>query len=305
MLTGGAGFVGSRLAKRLLSEGHEVHLVIRENSDLTQINSIVDSVVLHIHDGSTKGMMDIVNEARPKIVFHLASLFISEHNVSDVAPLIESNILFGVQLLEAMNAVGVKKIINTGTSWQHFNGDKYNPVNLYASTKQAFEDIAKYYAEAHGFQIITLKLSDTYGESDPRKKLVHLLLKAAVSGEVLKMSPGQQQIDLVHVDDVVDAYVGAGKILFNEKNKTNKSYSIKSGRPITVKELVEIVESAVGHTLNIKWGGRQYRKREVMDVVDVDPVLGEWDPKIGLASGLRNMIVHQHGFMRKKSSEFN
>ena len=67
-----------------------------------------------------------------------------------------SNITFGTQLVEAMVANGCYQFVNTGTSWQHYENDEYNPVNLYAATKQAFEDILRYYVETSALRVITL-----------------------------------------------------------------------------------------------------------------------------------------------------
>jgi len=266
LITGATGFVGSRLAIKLVSYGYRVHIVVRENSKIDQIEEVGNKIILHCHDGSTESMVNIVKESMPEIVFHLASIFISEHQENDVEPLIESNLLFGTQLLEAMNLAGVKKIINTGTSWQHYNGAEYNPVNLYAATKQAFESVIKYYVEACGFQVITLELFDTYGRNDPRKKIINLLMSAAKTGNKLKMSPGEQMIDLVHIDDVVNAYIRASLMLFKQKNLYNMSFSVGTGNPIKLKELVRVMEKITKIKINVEWGSREYRKREVMIV---------------------------------------
>src|SRR4051812_1833664 len=90
--------------------------------------------------GSTERIVARLKACKPDVVFHLASLFVSDHRVQDVQNLVESNLLFGTQLLEAMAQAGVKRIINTGTSWQC-----PHPFNLYAATKQAFESILGYY----------------------------------------------------------------------------------------------------------------------------------------------------------------
>ena len=150
MITGGTGFVGSNLAKRLVRDGWKVHIITIPNDNLSQIQEVIDQVTLHVHDGSSAGMLEIVARVKPLVVFHLASLFLSEHTVDQVEPLVRCNILFGTQLLEAMAANGVRLLVNTGTSWEHYCSRPYSPVNLYAATKQAFESILQYYVEAKG-----------------------------------------------------------------------------------------------------------------------------------------------------------
>ncbi|MDZ5724904.1 NAD-dependent epimerase/dehydratase family protein [Acetobacterium sp. K1/6] len=106
------------------------------------------------------------------MVVRLASLFVSEHNASDVDKLFMSNVVFGAHLLEAMKTLEVNYLINTGTNWQNYCGSEYNPVNLYAATKEAFEDIAKFYTQTTSLRMITLRLYDTYG-IDLYLKLTH------------------------------------------------------------------------------------------------------------------------------------
>lgn len=288
LITGATGFVGSRLAKQLVEVGCEVHIITRPDSGLGQIMEILDNVTVYRHDGTMASMSRIMNESNPEIVFHLASLFISEHRSEDVIPLIDSNLLFGTQLLEAMKSAAVERLVNTGTSWQHYQNDVYNPVNLYAATKQAFEDILKYYQETADLQVITLKLYDTYGADDPRPKLMHLLKHIADTGEKLAMSPGEQMIDLVHIDDVTDAFLLAGDRLL-EGWGGNASYAVSSGQPLSVKELACLMGTVLKKDLNIEWGGRPYRGREVMMPWDKGKILPGWRPRKKLVDGIRGL----------------
>lgn len=221
-------------------------------------------VTNHLHDGSTEGMVRCVAQARPDVVFHLASLVLAQHVTKDIDVLIQSNVLFGNQLLEAMKVNEVSCLINTGTSWQHYNNEDYNPVCLYAATKQAFEAILEYYVQACGIKAITLKLFDTYGPDDPRPKLFHLLNKAAMSGESLDMSAGEQLIDLVHIDDVIAAYLIAAQRLLAGQVTAHERYAVSSGQPLPLKELVQRYAAISKQTIHVNWGARPYRYREVM-----------------------------------------
>jgi nucleoside-diphosphate-sugar epimerase len=167
LITGATGFVGAHLAQRLFTEGWDVHAIVRHNSDISPKWMKQPTLTVHEHDGSTRGMTAIVADAKPSVVFHLASLYLVQHQSSDLEPLVSSNILFGTQLLEAMVESKAYALVNTGTSWQHYENKPYNPVNLYAATKQAFLDIVQFYVEATPMKAITLKLFDTYGPGDP------------------------------------------------------------------------------------------------------------------------------------------
>jgi nucleoside-diphosphate-sugar epimerase len=289
LLTGGTGFIGSHLAKRLVRDGWNVHMVTTSRSNCDQLHEIAADVTFHVHDGTSAVMAEIVAGVKPVVVFHLASLFLSEHTAEQVEPLIRSNLLFGTQLVEAMAANGVRLLVNTGTSWEHYCSKPYSPVNLYAATKQAFESILQYYVEAKGLQAVTLKLFDTYGPADPRPKLFTLLRRIADEQKALDMSPGEQMIDLVHVDDVVEAFILSAQRLLSNAVEGHERYAVSSCRPIRLRELVELFGRVTGRALPIAWGGRPYREREVMIPWDTGALVPGWLPKVGLEEGLRQV----------------
>jgi nucleoside-diphosphate-sugar epimerase len=296
LVTGGTGFVGSTLVRRLVRDGWKVHLMVRANSGTVLIKDVLDRVTLHEHDEKTECMLGILAETLPDVVFHLASLFLSEHASTDVSRLVQSNVLFGVQLAEAMTAHGVSALINTGTHWQHYENKPYSPVNLYASTKQAFEDILQYYVESRALRVITLKLFDTYGPNDPRPKLFSLLERIAREGNCLDMSLGEQMIDLVHVEDAVQAYVVAADRLLLGKVQGHERYAVSSQSPLKLKDLVEMYSTVTGIKPSIQWGGRPYRLREIMQTVSCLPVLPGWTSQKSLLAGLQTMRTQSHDF---------
>jgi nucleoside-diphosphate-sugar epimerase len=264
LITGATGFIGSHLARRLIKDGWQLHAVIRNSSKYDLIKDIKNSVHFHVYNGTIESMQKILAVSQPEIIFHLASLFLSQHKPEDITRLIQSNIVFGSHLVESAVNSGCRQFINTGTSWQHFENNDYNPVNLYAATKQAFEDILKFYVEANGLKVITLKLFDTYGPEDTRPKLLNLLKRAAETGEPLYMSPGEQLIDLVHIDDVVEAFCAAQQFFDKTEGPLMKEYGVTSGNPVSLKEFVLKIENELKKKINVVWSGRPYRNREVM-----------------------------------------
>jgi nucleoside-diphosphate-sugar epimerase len=300
LITGGTGFIGSRLAARMIENDYSLHLIVRPGSDLQQVSAVTDRAHLHVHDGTTQGLIDIVGKVCPQTVFHLASLFIAEHSSNDVERLVASNILFGSQLLEAMRVVGVRQLINTGTSWQHFHSDCERPSCLYAATKRAFQNIVEFYADAYGLRAITLKLFDTYGPGDMRRKLFRLLRDTARTGEPLSMSAGEQQIDLVYIDDVVEAFRIAEERLLSGTVTSHEIFGISSGKPVPLREVVELYKKVFEQELGINWGTRPYRSREVMVNWSGFPRLPGWTPKVDLLDGLRRMRLADGAVTRKQ-----
>ncbi len=289
LITGATGYIGAKLCQRLLTEGWQVDVLIRDTGR-PLAEALIGKVTPHFYDGSTQSVQAAVAAANPDVVFHLASLFIAEHHSEQVTDLINSNLLFGTQLAEACARTGVKRFINTGTSWQHYRSDGYDPVCLYAATKQAFEDILDFYADAFGMRVITLKLFDTYGSDDPRPKLVNLLVNAMKTGEALGMSPGEQLLDLVHIDDVTRAFaIAAQQLLDDASSRSHERYAVSSGTPISVRQLVALLEQVTGKANNVTYGARPYREREVMSPWQSRKTLPGWRAQIGTIEGLAAM----------------
>lgn len=292
LLTGASGFVGAALTRRLLADGWQVHLVLRPDSSTAALPPASPSLVLHRHDGDTLSLIEIMRVAQPQAVFHLASLFLATHTPQDVVRLVNANLLFSTQLAEAMAACGVRLLVNTGTAWQHYEDQDYNPVCLYAATKQAFSALLRYYVECHGLRVVTLKLFDTYGAGDPRPKLLNLLKRIALAGTSLGMSPGEQLVDLVHIDDVVEAFVLAhARLEDGSQQESMEEYGVASGQPLALRELAALYARVSGQPLDIDWGGRPYREREVMLPWHNYRTVPGWLPKMDLARGLA--LFHQ------------
>ena len=288
LVTGGAGFVGSHVVRACLKEGWQVAVLYKPESGLAQIQDVLDQIQVYPVLGKPNEVFEIFKDFRPELVFHLASVFVSKHEPEAVFTLVDANIAFGAQILEAMIKYEVAYLVNTGTSWQHFDGDDYNPVNLYASTKQAFEDILRYYIETTLLHAITLKLFDTYGPSDPRPKLINLFEHATRDKSRLDLSPGEQSINIVYIDDVVQAFMLAAKRLFEGGVQGQETYVVSADESISLRDLVEIYEKVTEQILDINWGGRPYRYREVMIPWKGGKHLPGWRPKISLAEGIRN-----------------
>ncbi len=290
LLTGITGFIGYHLAIRLVSEGWNVHAIIRKTSNIVKIEEKLGrNITFHIYD-EENNLSQIMKQVSPSIVFHLASLFLANHKYEDISDLIDSNIKFGTQILDAMIENKIYYFINTGTSWQHYNNEKYNPVNLYAASKQAFEMIIKYYQEITPLKVINLKLFDTYGEEDTRPKILALLRKISETGENLCMSKGEQLIDIVHVDDVVEAFIVAAQYIIDKENLCLETYMVTSGKLIKLHDLVKVYEAIVKKKLNITWGGRPYRNREVMIPWNTGQTLPGWKARVDLVSGITKVL---------------
>lgn len=278
LITGATGFVGRHLVPALKQKGHELHILVRPSSQYGKYG--FDKVCVFDDDISSLGIY--LEENRIDGVIHLASLYLAEHQSNQVKDLVLSNIYLGTALLEACKIAGTKWFLNTGTIWQNYQvpdkSDIYCPVNLYAATKQAFMTMAKYYTETCGMKFCTLKLCDTYGPGDTRRKIFSLFEEIARSGKTLDMSPGEQCIDIIHIDDVVAGFCHLAEMLGSE-TPIRSEYVLSSGKRVPLRELAKRYEECHHVHLNINWGGRAYRQREVMRPY-CGHVLDGWKPQV-------------------------
>lgn len=294
-ITGGTGYLGSWLTSRFVADGTQVAVLCRPDSSLDLLGEVATDPRVSVVrlDDSPESLVAPLADHRPDLVVHMASLFVAEHTADLIRPLLESNLVFGTHLLEAMARVGCRHLVNAGTAWQHYHTDGYSPANLYAATKQAFEDIALFYHQAHGIDLAHLHLFDTYGPGDPRQKVVSKLIDAAMEGEPLPMSPGEQQIDLVYVDDVADAFRAAGGWLLTRPSGArpcNEVFAVSSGAPLALRDLVSVVEQEMGRPVPAQLGALPYRDREIMTAWTGGVPVPGWVPRTPLREGIARTI---------------
>ncbi len=287
LISGGTGFIGNHLIKRLAEEKHELTAIVRTSTDTGSLKK--QQIKTFVTSDDILDLIAFMKQERFDGVIHLASLFLGQHQSQDVSELVRSNVLFSTLLLEAATKSQTAWFINTGTFWQHFENSDYSPVNLYAATKEAFETISKYYLETTPINFVTLQLSDTFGPADTRPKIFNLWLKAATSGEPLDMSPGEQLIDISYIDNVVNAYIQTIQLLSDDTEKKRKGsiFAVSSGEQMTLRQLAALFEKVTKTKLAINWGKKEYRTREVMRPWSKGKPMPGWQPQISLEEGIR------------------
>lgn len=287
LLTGATGFIGKHLLQ-YLSVQHNVYVLVRnetkhipaEIKDVFIFNDNIEALTVFLKNNEIDG------------IIHLASLFLAEHQPEEVKDLILSNVYLGAALLEAAKKTGIKWFLNTGTYWQHYISDsqKYCPVNLYAATKQAFIDIAEYYTETTQIRFVTLIIGDTYGKGDYRRKILNLFKEYSENQEILEMSAGEQYIDLLYIDDVVNGFMKLLELLSKQKNILPE-YVLSSSDRITLRELADIYQKTTKQQLHIKWGAKSYREREVMQLWEKGVIVPNWEKKIDIIKGIKLFTI--------------
>ncbi len=295
-ITGATGFLGSHLVTHFVNHtNHDVSIIKRLDSNVPFSKEIEEKIAVFTLKDDASNLVEIIKDAQPEVVIHLATHFLSGHEFSDITPLINANVTFGSKLCEAMVANDVKFLINTGTLWEYFKGDdQYDPVNFYAATKKAFEEMLQFYVNAKNLEAISLKFYDTYGPDDRRGKLFSYLKQCLAQGESIDFSAGEQTLDIVYIDDVVKAYEGAVEYILTRQDSVYEVIPIGSGKSVRLKDIVATFEEVTQKTLDIRWGAREYRPREVMhaqaDIRKAQDKL-KWSAQVSLKDGITQMLT--------------
>jgi nucleoside-diphosphate-sugar epimerase len=263
-VTGASGFVGRALVPELEARGCVVIPVARVEAGMT-----------------AAAVVDELAAAAPDVVVNLATRFIAEHDVDQIPDLIRSNVEFGTMVAEGAVRTDAL-LVSIDSAWQHYEGKTYDPVSLYAATKQALADITGYYVAARALRQRTVTLFDTYGPGDVRPKLIPGLMAAAATGTAMSMSDGGQLIDLTYVGDVVRGIADVALL-----PDAPASCVLRTWEPVTIREVVTTMEHAIGYPVPVAWGERPSRPREMRRDWVFGTGLPDWTAAVSLEDGLR------------------
>ena len=279
-LTGGNGFLGSNLLRKLIALDSDVFVLLRAKSILTRIEDLrrkFTPVYLETSD-----LAGLFTGERIDSIIHCATNYGRENQ----APLdiLEANLTLPLKLLQIGSASGVKCFINTDTVL-----DKR--VSNYALSKRHFRDWLQSYSDR--MTCVNVALEHFYGPGDNPSKFVTWIIQSLIKDlPEIKLTRGEQKRDFIHIDDVAEAFVYILRdSLTREKGFFH--YEIGSGQLVSISDFVLTIKGLVGNTSTfLDFGAIPYRKNEVMaSTVELSGIkkLG-WEPAIGLRDGLGRTI---------------
>jgi len=279
-ISGTSGFLGSHLVSHFLRQGHVVIPIFRNG-----VLSGPDSGKIVASESDESLSQQFYQEAVDVLILAGAADARSD-TVSEATFLVNGNVLTPTRLLSAAHSAGVNRVVTMGSSWQEQCGDGYQPWDLYAATKQAFNSIAHHYANA-GCSIVELQLFDTYGPKDSRGKIFNLMIDAAIRGKEIGLSPGGQSMHLVHVRDVCTAVEDAIPV---SGGAGIQSLRVDSDSAIRVRDLASLIQELVP-TFTFALGAREYRQNEIMNPRSRHPRPTGWCPEMTLSDGILECIL--------------
>lgn len=287
LITGSTGFVGRHLVAKLIKDKHEI-LELTIEPDVSRLLYGQNTLKYVINDDQ-EALIKCIESFRPEVVIHLASYLTSLDDYNTLNRLINTNITFFCRLLDAVKNSGIKLFINTGTFAEYFTGDdSFNPAYLYSATKTASRSFLDYYYKAYCFKQATVVPYTIYGGQDTQKKVIDIIYDSISSYIPIDLSPGEQVLDFIHIDDVTEFY---RKMIKNTDKLPQKSnFKLGTGCGHTLKQLANIIEDAANKKTKINWGGIPYRATDIMYAVANSSNISFWVPLITLEDGVAQYI---------------
>jgi UDP-glucose 4-epimerase len=308
LVTGAAGFIGSNLVDRLLTDGHQVvgidnlstgvvanlELALRCNRVRPRRFSLLSI------DIQAPELTDIVAGTNPDVIFHLAAQADPRASVSDPQFDARSNVLGTINLCEASRRAGVRRIVYAAsgewrygapTCMQVDESTQLDPLSPYVVAKLAGAMYLCAYADMYGLAPICLALANVYG---PRQsphgaaEVITVLGSAIITGQPFAAyRDSTSAYDFVYIDDVVEAFVRAGRAPL----ETTGTYNIGTGQHTTVTELHGLISAAVDGSSPPSFGmDRGDELRAIAsNVTKAEKELG-WKPDVDLARGIQHTI---------------
>jgi len=300
ILTGGTGFVGANLTRRLLQDGHHVHLLVRTDYSGWRIKEILNDIQLHTVDlSNSESVLKTLTTIQPDWIFHLAA-----HGAyswqKDVAQIIQTNLIGTVNLVEAALKIGFESFIHTGTSSEYGFKEEapletawLEPNSTYACAKAAATQYCRYSAQAHKAHIVTLRLYSAFGPYEDPNRLIPNLIRHGLRGELPPLVNPAIARDFIYVDDVCNACVLAVQ---KPTQSFGSVYNLGTGVQTTLSEVVDVARRIMQIQTEPQWGSMPSRSWDTSVWVANNHKIQEelnWFPRYDFEQGFRLMVEWQ------------
>jgi UDP-glucose 4-epimerase len=293
LITGGAGFIGSTLADKLIEAGYEI--VIIDNLFSGKKDYIPSQAKFYHLDIMKDDLSVVFEKEEPKYVFHLAAQIDVRKAVKEPNFDVKVNILGGLNVLKNVNKYKVKKIIFSSTGGAVYGEanviptpEDYPaiPLSPYGIDKLCFEKYLKYYHQVFNQEYTTLRFANVYG---PRQYkggeagVVAIFCSQIAQNLSLTLNgDGNQTRDFIYVDDVVRALMKAMTI------KYNGEINIGSNVESKVKDIIKYIENYSQNRCVVerKPAIKGEQQRSFLDSSLAKKVL-KWEAKVNLEEGIK------------------
>jgi UDP-glucose 4-epimerase len=301
LVTGGAGFIGSHLTERLLSEG--LRVVVVDNLATGRLDNLKPFAKNPRLSFIKEDVSNVAQTAKYfkniDWVFHLGALADIVPSVVNPSAYHRANVDGTVSVLEAARHAGIKKFVYAASSscygipsiYPTPEGAAISPEYPYALTKYIGESFCLHWAKVYKMPLVSLRLFNVYG---PRSRtsgtygaVFGVFLAQKLHGKPLTVvGDGNQKRDFIYVSDVVEAFMSAAS-----SNICNEIFNVGSGNPQTINTLVELLEGEVIH-IPKRPGEPDCTWAEIAKIKR----MLNWQPRISFVEGVRRMLANIENF---------
>lgn len=295
VIVGAHGYIGKKLLKHLYQKGQECFGLVRSNRNSDQyyiFRLFENEIESKIWTGSIEKLSEGLRFINTEKIINLAAELTKEYSLESIKKLCRDNIEFNSILAYSAVEAKIKHFVYASTYSTSIDRITYWPQTFYAASKKASEDALTFFAQSYNLKVTILQFYDVYGSHQPHKRLVNLILEALVENKKLHMSTGEQEINLIHIEDLISAT----EILMVEDflpTKNNLEYfTIAGNEVVQVRELPNMIANALG--IHLKENQIIYdlptRKNEILTFKPMYKRLPNWEPRITIETGVRSLI---------------
>jgi CDP-paratose synthetase len=280
LLTGATGFLGSHLLGNFIKNGHKVIALVRSTSDLWRIKEFLPECIIYEIDKIS--ISNIFQESKIDLVVHTACSY--GRKGESISSITDSNLNYGLEILESAVAYKVKTFINTDTLLPKY-------VNVYSLSKTQFGEWLKFLSK--DIQVINMRMEHMYGPKDDKNKFVPWLINEMVSNkDTIELTSGVQKRNFIYIEDILLAYNIVIEESYNLKNYND--FDVASNHLIEVKDFVRsiAIEIELRKGINVldrlDFGAKEYRENDVMQPEFDNEAIRElgWEPSVDYKKGI-------------------
>ncbi len=297
LVTGGAGFIGSNLVRKLLSAGHRVHVLTEKATPLWRLSTILNQIVVHEIDiAHFEKINALVKIIKPEWIFHLAS-YGGLPEQQDQESVYYINFESTRNLVNACKEIGFECFINTGSSSEYgikqcqMKEDLFlEPVSDYGIAKAASTHFCLKEALINKLPIYTIRPFSVYGDYEMATRLIPTVLINALTEKPVLLSSPTYVRDFIYVEDIVDMYFAITRHL----PRTNFIFNAGSGVQSSIQDIVGTIQSMIETKITVHWNSAEPRPMEPKHW-KADNILAQqllnWHPHYNLSKGLKKSLT--------------
>ena len=266
LLTGSSGFIGSQILREF-SKDYIIFITSRDKKKKIFSNKNITEIKFKNYDELNLKLKKIKIDT----IVHCATHYIKSHKYNDIKKFVESNILFGNVILENIELMQVKKFINFSTVWENYNGKKDNLFNLYSAYKKSFSIILKYYQKKYyKVNFYNLMISETFGKSDKRKKIINVLRQNYRDNKTTSIVSKKLYLNLLNITDIANAI----SLIVKKKIKSG-TYLLKNKNNFRIDEVIREFNKNSKKKIKIRWLSKKTINEKIFDFKK----LKHWKPE--------------------------